>query len=325
MGKKSILQSRHFRSFRENGLLTICVLWVILFIYGSLRVSYFFKPSFWMGIFKTYTPCALMSIGLAALMISGGSDMSCGSTASLCCVIIVYCRRVFGFSVPLSLLMGVLTGLMCGIVKGTIATYMRVTPLLMTYAFSQIAQGLGRWLVPNAVSIGSALELSKLYGSRIIGIPFPLWMTIFCVLIWVVIKNTYLGNHFYAMGNDGLRAFATGVQFNKTRMLANIFCGLMTGVAGIAVSGVTATAQYNYAAPLNIQAIASCVVGGVFIGGGEGTVLGAVLGSYFFGVLSSTVLARVTNMDYQALISNLLVFLCIMIPSGIKILRRKRM
>ena len=321
---KSLLASRTFQRFRESGLLTITILWIALFIYGSITVPYFFKATFWNGIFKTYAPCTLMAIGVAVLTIGGSFDMSCGSTASFCCVMTVYCHSVFGYNIALSCLIGVMSGVLCGYIKGALSTYLRIAPLLMTFAFSKIIEGVGQWMVPDASLIGAALDISKLYAKKPLGIPVSVWMILFSLLVWLVIKRTRLGIHIYALGNDFGRAYSTGIEYRKTRMLSFVYCGLMTGIAGLAITGVVATAQYDYAVPLNIQAIAACIVGGVFIGGGEGTVLGAALGSLFFGVLSSTVLASVRNIDYQALVSNLLVFLCIMIPSAIKMLQKKR-
>jgi len=139
-----------------------------------------------------------------------------------------------------------------------------------------------------------------------------------------VIKKTSVGIHIYAMGNDFNRAYATGINYQKTRMVSYLFCGLMSGVAGVAITGLVGSGSYNYGSPLNVQAIAACVVGGVFLGGGSGGVLGAALGAIFFGILSQVILAVVTNIYLQSLVNFVLVFLCIVGPSMWKSMRNKR-
>ena len=107
-------------------------------------------------------------------------------------------------------------------------------------------------------------------------------------------------------------------------MMSYLFCGLMSGIAGVAITGLIAAGMYNYGSPLNVQAIAACVVGGITLGGGSGTVLGAALGAIFFGMLSQVILALVTNIYIQSLVNYALVFLCIVGPSVWKAIRQKR-
>jgi ribose transport system permease protein len=319
LGKRNLLNE-----YRENGIITILILLVIVFVYGAITVPYFFKANFWMSIWKTYVPVALMSLGLGVVIIGGGSDMSCGSTSSLCCVVIIYTHMAWGWSIPASCLAGMLCGVLCGAFKGAMVTYVRLNPLLSTFAFSWVAEGIGQWIAPHPQVIGAAMDISKLYGKKPLGIPTPVWMLLVCLLVWAVIKRTSLGIHVYAMGNDFNRAYATGINYQRTRMMTYLFCGLMSGVAGIALTGLIGAASYSYGSALNVQAIASCVVGGVPTGGGVGTILGAAIGAIFFGILSQVVMAVVTNIYFQSLVNYLLVFLCIALPVIWKAVRNKR-
>ena len=153
-----------FGQLKENGILTILALFVIVFAYGAITVPYFFKNSFWLSIWKTYAPIALMSIGLAVVIIGGGSDMSCGSTASLCGVIVVYTHMAWGWSIPMSCVAGMLCGVLCGAFKGAMVTYVRLNPLLSTFAFSWVAEGIGQWIAPHPQAIGAAMDIAKVFG-----------------------------------------------------------------------------------------------------------------------------------------------------------------
>lgn len=322
IGIKTIVK-RSFRNSKENGLAVIFLLNIAVFMLGASFVPYFFKGSFWSGVFMTYTPVTLMSIGLAVVLIGGAIDLSVGSTASLSCVLLVYSHNVMGLDLYLSLFIAMACGLLFGAFKGIVIVKLRLNPFITTFAFSLIAEGTGHWIIPDTHKVGGAHDFTAAYAKSFFGLPFPIWFIIAGLLIWLIIQNTSVGLHIFALGNDPFRGYSTGINCEKTSIVSYVFCGFMSGLAGIAITGLISVGSYSYGTALNLQAIAACIVGGVVLEGGGGSVLGAVFGALFLGMLSQVVMAIIKNPYLQPIVAYSLVFLCIIIPSMIKAVRKK--
>lgn len=300
------------------------VLFLVLCVYGAITVSYFFKETYIAGLCQNYAGLMILSLGMGAVVISGGIDLSIGATASLVNVSIMLMNTVVGLNMWLAMLLGIILGIICGILNGIIVSFFRINSLISTFAFSWIAEGIALWLVPNPNLFPSADDIVSLYHKTLIGIPFPIWLVIFCLIVWLFIMKTERGMQIYAVGGDIKRAYSTGINTNLAQITAFAFSGLCAGIAGICFTGAMGGGFATYGNDLTVRAIAACVVGGIALTGGKGSLFGAVSGGAFLGLLTASVIAANINPYYQGIVTNGIILVSILLPSIVMTVIEKR-
>lgn len=314
------------KSFRiqEGSALIALFLLIACIIVGGCSIDYFFASRYWINIFKNYTPVILITLSFAIAQIGGACDISVGAVASLVNVVIIFGFAEMGLPPWVCIIMGVTTGIVCGMLKGLIVTKLRLNALISTFAFSWLAQGLAMILIPNSEKFNAIMFVTKFYGKRIGGIPMSAFFVVFGLLIWFVYSNTRNGMQLYAVGQDKRRAYFTGIDCDKQQMIAFTLGGVYSALAGVALTGLLASGQSTYGDPLTTQAIASSAIGGVSLLGGSGNLFGAALGALLVGLMSQLVLGLVKTASMQPIVTHGMVLMCIVLPSAIQTIIRYR-
>ena len=291
---------------------------------GGIFTDYFIKASYIDSIFRNYMPVIFVSLGLAVVLIGGGIDLSIGALASLVNCVIVYLYLGLGMSPFLAVAVGIAVGIAFGALNGVLISIFRLNSLISTFAMSWVTGGIALWILPEPSKYKLASEFSNLYKGSLGFIPTPFIMLIIALIIWYCIMGSSTGPQIYAMGSDLKRAFVTGINVTKTRIVSYMYSGFMASLAGIAIIGSMGGGFATVGQSFTLQGIAACVIGGVSLLGGSGKALGGVIGGFFMAFLTSLVLAIDVNPYYQSLLTNAVILLSILIPSLIRILRRKR-
>jgi len=269
-------------------------------------------------------PVILISLGLSTVIIGGGIDLSIGTIAALVnCVIIVLIKK-FGWDPAPAILSGVVVGLFFGGLNGILISIFRLNALITTFATSWITGGLALWILPQPSAFTSAIDLSKIYQSSYLGIPTPFYMLILALAIWYFIMGSSVGPQIYAMGNDLKRAYITGVNVTKTRVVTYVFSGFTASLAGISIIGIMGGGFATVGGEYTLPGIAACVIGGISLTGGVGEAFGGVIGGFFLAFLTALVLAVNINPYFQELTKNAIILMSIIVPSVIRFLVRRR-
>ena len=227
-----------------------------------------------------------ISLGVGILMISGEFDLSVGATFQLTSFMMVQAFKD-GWPLGLAVALALLTGLAVGLVNGAITTRLRIPSFITTLGTFFIVRGV-LLFASQARPINffpSDFVQNLLTGKIGILQAQFLWFLLFAVLTYLLVHTHRLGNHFFAVGGNRDAATAVGINVDRVKVTAFILCSLGATVAGIIsatrVNGVTPEASTN----IELQAIAVCVVGGLFLTGGRGAVLGIVLGALLVNVI----------------------------------------
>lgn len=266
----------------------------------------FLKPQTFFNILNANASLIILSCGMSIVMITGGIDISVGGVTalvSMCCA--VYLDYHQG-NVFVSMLIALAIGLAFGAVQGYLVAYLDIQPFIVTLAGMFFARGMTtivnsapfnvaneafvalketRVIVPG---MGSVNKLGKYVNAYVeIGVVAALIIVIvlFCVLRW-----TKLGRSFYAVGGNRQSALMLGINVKRTRFLSHLICGLLAGIGGFVYFLHVGSGSASHASGMEMNAIASSIIGGTMLTGGVGNIIGT-----FFGVLSLSTIQNIVS------------------------------
>jgi ribose transport system permease protein len=227
---------------------------------------------------------AILGIGLTFVIIAAGIDLSVGSILALCGLVVAD-LLVAGHSTAVAIAAGLLVGLGCGLVNGLITTLGRIPPFITTLGMMLIARSAAK-IYSGSKPISGLPESFRALSGDIAGIPvLVLIVAVLYLLAHLVLTRTKLGRYSYAIGGNEQAAWLSGVPVGRYTVVIYALSGLMAGVAAVLM-----TSRLNAASPLSgemyeLYAIAAAVIGGVSLMGGEGGVLGTLIGALIMGTL----------------------------------------
>jgi len=281
VGFSKIARSREFSLF-----LVLVVLCVII----QSRNPQFLTATVIDSILRNYSYTILMATGMLMVLLVGGIDISVGSTLALSGMTSALLMRsgVLG-SAFLAYLTSLGVGIICGLLVGLIITKGKVLPIIASLGFMYVFRGMtffisgGQWvgmqhLLPEfrEFSQGASLGISNL-----------LWITIVVYIgVFVMLKWTRLGRQIYAVGSNPDAAMVSGIRIDRIKLFVYAFNGALAGISGAMFVGFYASAQNNSAMGLELDIIAACVIGGVSLKGGQGTIPGVLLGALMIAVIN---------------------------------------
>jgi simple sugar transport system permease protein len=245
----------------------------------------------------------IVSCALTIVMIGGGIDISVGAVTSL---VVMSCVLYLnsGGNIIVSILLAIGIGLGFGLVHGFLISYLEIQPFIVTLAGMFFARGMTTILSVNPQKVDHE-AFAKLRDMKI-EIPFlgytakngnfvPARMelgvvvALVClILIFVLLKYIRLGRNFYAMGGNQQSALMLGINVKRTRFLSYILSGLLSGISGYVFMMHTGAGNATNAAGMEMNAIASSIIGGTLLTGGVGNVIGT-----FFGTLTLTTIKKI--------------------------------
>ena len=291
-----------------NLLLTITIVVFFAMYIGAMvfQGKGFLKPQTFMNILNANAPLIIVSCGMCLVMITGGIDISVGGVTAL----VTMCCAVYldfgGGNVWVSLLISIAIGLAFGLVQGFLVAYLNIQPFIVTLAGMFFARGMTtivhtdpfnvenkafvalkntRITVPG---LGSVNKIGKYVNAYIeIGVIVAILVIIimFCFLHW-----SKRGRHFYAVGGNNQSALMLGINVRKTKFLAYVICGLLAGIGGYVYFLHVGSGAATNASGMEMNAIASSIIGGTMLTGGVGNPIGAL-----FGVLSLSTIQNIVS------------------------------
>ena len=235
---------------------------------------------------------ALGTLGMALVLLSGGIDLSAGASAALCGVVAATLLRSGS---PGSIAVGAaaLTGGVVGMLNGALIAQLRIAPLIGTLGMLGVARGAARWIaadapIPLPAGLGLNAWVAPLPAARWLLVAPGVWMVLLLAgVLTALLHATVFGRHLRAIGSNEAAATLCGVRVRLTKALAYATAGLFFGLAGAAQ--MVAFQQGNPAGTpgLELDLIAAAVIGGVKLGGGVGSIPGALLGALTMTVLQN--------------------------------------
>jgi ribose/xylose/arabinose/galactoside ABC-type transport system permease subunit/ABC-type sugar transport system substrate-binding protein len=264
-------------------LQTLFVLIGLVILFG-IASPHFLSTDNLLNVMQQSAINAILGIGLTFVIISGGIDLSVGSILALCGLVTAD-LLVAGHSMFVAICAGLLVGLGCGVLNGLITTLGRIPPFITTLGMMLIARSAAK-IYSGSKPISGFPESFRALSGDIAGIPVMVLVVAgLYLLAHLVLTRTKLGRYTYAIGGNEQAAWLSGVPVGLYKVAVYALSGLMAGVAAVLM-----TSRLNAASPLSgemyeLYAIAAAVIGGVSLMGGEGRVLGTLIGALIMGTL----------------------------------------
>jgi ribose transport system permease protein len=264
-------------------LQTLFVLIGLVILFG-IASPHFLSTDNLLNVMQQSAINAILGIGLTFVIISGGIDLSVGSILALCGLVTAD-LLVAGHSIFVAIVAGLLVGLGCGVLNGLITTLGRIPPFITTLGMMLIARSAAK-IYSGSKPISGFPESFRTLSGDVAGIPVMVLVVAgLYVLAHLVLTRTKLGRYTYAIGGNEQAAWLSGVPVGRYKVAIYALSGLMAGAAAVLM-----TSRLNAASPLSgemyeLYAIAAAVIGGVSLMGGEGRVLGTLIGALIMGTL----------------------------------------
>jgi ribose transport system permease protein len=270
---------------------------VLLLVVVMAGLSYLAQPDFFLternifNIFRQTNTYQLLALGVFIVIITAGIDLSVGSTLALAMMVAALLSEQ-GAPGIVVVLAGLAAGLSVGIVNGLGLTKLHMPhPFIMTLGMMFIARGITNLISGGVPHSGVADEVSWLGSGRleIDGLPrVPISLLLVIAvffLAWVFLEHTRMGRHIYAIGGNPQAARVSGINVDRTLVIAYGLCGLLAGLAGLVLAGRTNSGYPDAGEGDELVAISAVVIGGASFFGGRGTVLGVFAGVLVIGML----------------------------------------
>lgn len=229
----------------------------------------------------------IMALGMTMIIIGGGIDLSVGSILAMG-GLLGSMAMAKGVPIIPAVFVGILTGLFCGFLNGLMTTQLRINPFIVTLGTLGIYRGVAL-IISNGLPVHNLPpEFSYLGEGTLLGIPFVWFLLVVCaVIVHIVLERTKHGRYVFAIGSNPEAALYAGIPTSFHTMTVYTIGGALTGLAGMIEASRLMTGQPTAGQGYELQAIAAVVIGGGSLRGGEGTVIGTLVGAFIMGLLAN--------------------------------------
>lgn len=265
----------------------------ILVLLGMIytRFPAFVAPDNLIRVFNDTSPLMLLAIGQMIVILTRCIDLSVAANLALTGMVVAMLNVAMPeLPIAVILLVAVCFGAVLGMANGVLVWKLQIPPIVVTLGTMTIFRGMifllseGRWV--NSHQMSTAFKAFP--RSTLLGLPMLSWFAILAVVLFILVMNrTMLGRAFYAVGGNPHAATYTGLDVGRTQFWAFTISGALAGLNGYLWVSRFGVAYVDIAGGFELDVVAACVIGGVAIAGGVGTVTGAVLGALFLGVIKN--------------------------------------
>jgi ribose transport system permease protein len=281
---------RTFRLPREIGILGALGLMLLVL---AVFIPQFRDIQNITNITRNFSFVGIVAMGMTLVILTGGIDLSVGSVWGMTAVVVAF-LLTHGWPVPLAILISLLAASGIGLMNGLCITRLKMSPFVPTLATLAIARSFALIITHGRpISIFGDEYQSFLWigGGDIFGIPNP--FIIFCVtavFFWILLSRTVWGRYVYAVGGNERTARLTGLRVDRLKIIVYILSALVAGIAGLVQYSYLSSVTADLGTGEELAVIAATVIGGANLAGGEGTILGTVIGAIILEVLRNGLL-----------------------------------
>ena len=278
------------------------------------------------GNLRSFLPLMIVTVGQAIVIMGSGIDLSVGAMVSLVTAVLVT-QMSLEASVGQILLVTLLAcgvGMAAGALNGFGVAWLRLPPIVTTYATSFIFSGLALWILPRPG--GNMPEtFARWYRQATpLGIPLGVWIAAFLVLIWYFLRNTKYGANLFAVGGKAEAAYATAVPVSRVLFSTYVIAGLMSALAALALTLGTSSGDPRIGSAMTLDSIVAVVLGGTRLSGGQGGIAGSILGVIILGLIRNIISFANVPSWYQTLVDALIILIALAGPGLVQLIRRRR-
>lgn len=258
-----------------------------LFVFLSIASPHFLTAINLSSVVRQTAVINIMALGMTLVIVSGGIDLSVGAILAFAGTIGTMCMAA-GWGVGTGIVVGIVCGLGWGFVNGLFTTWLKIPPFIVTLGTLGIVRGLTLIISGGLPVVGLPREFSFLGEGSVGGVPFVLLVLLACAgLTYLILHSTKLGRYTYAIGSNKEAAIYAGIPVTKYTVAVYAISGMLTGVSSMIEASRLMTGQPTAGQAYELQVIAAVVIGGGSLSGGEGSVVGTLIGAFIMGLLAN--------------------------------------
>ncbi len=303
---------RRLTSFREFMILAIVITGCV--------VMWFTTPIFmtfgnWSALLLQVSVECIVAIGMTVLLVSGGFDLSVGSTFALGGAVTAM-AIVWGVPPLIAVLLGLGTGAVIGFLNGFIIARIGINPFVTTLAMMSMVRGL-LLVITRGRNISGLPESFRVLGQgSLFGVQNPIWIALLMVLIGDIFlrKSRFFRQNYYLGGNERA-AVLSGIRVERLKIFNYAITGLLAAFAGILMTARLGAASVTAGTGLELKVISAVIIGGASLKGGEGTILGSFLGSLLMGILVGALTILGVDVYWNTLVIGATLLLAVLIDT----------
>ena len=297
------------------GLMALCLtLWV--------ATPHFLTVSNLLNVLEQTAINAIVAVGMTFVIISGGIDLSVGSVLALSGIALGSALQA-GDAVPMAIALALAVGLGCGLVNGVLVTFGRLPPFIATLGMMSVARGAALMLAEGRPISGFDDGFRMLAAGRVLMMPAPVIIAgLIYAVAHFVLGHTVFGRATYAIGGNEEAARLSGVHVLNHKTAIYGVAGLMSAAAAVILTARLNSAQPTAGTMYELDAIAATVIGGTSLLGGEGTIMGALIGALIMGVLQNGLNLLNVSSFFQQVVIGVVIIGAVLVDMSLKRHRR---
>jgi ribose transport system permease protein len=299
---------------------------VLIIIAGAISIGTpkFYSTTNLLNILRDSSMAIIAGIGMTMLLITGEVDLSIGSLVAFVGVVTMDVINKTN-SVFIGVIAGIGLGALTGLINGLVRTKLQVNSLIGTIAMMMILRGSVYLYKQEAVQNYHQLQAFYEIGNGYFGfMPIPvITMAILYLLFLFILYRTVLGRRLYATGGNYIAAKISGVKVDNLKVLTFMMNSMFAAISGIILVSRMNSGQPNAGVGFELSVISGVILGGTSLGGGEGTLIGTLIGVLILRVINNGIIILRWNQDLQIVISGLIIILAVFIDNKRKVARAK--
>ena len=300
---------------REAGVLAALVALCIVLSFAS---PYFFTLRNIFNVLQGMSTIGIMAIGMTMVLVAGGLDLSVGSILAVGAVLTARLMTYQAWHPWLAVVAGIGAGLAFGAFNGLVITRARIVPFIVTLATLSIGRGLAFMLATSGEgTVASNVPMRDagvgFLGAGYVG-PVPMPVIVMLALVALAawfLANTVLGRYIYAVGSNARAARLSGIDVDRVQLFTYVVTGGLCALAGIISTGLLSTASTNLGQGVELDVIAAAVIGGTSLQGGEGSVVGTLIGAAIMAVVRNAFVLLGLPLHFQTMIIGAVILLAV--------------
>ncbi|MEW7006605.1 MULTISPECIES: ABC transporter permease [unclassified Lentilitoribacter] len=296
------LVKRVLGAFVDIRELTLVVLILAIIITMSTLNPYFLSISNFRAISVGMAPTAVIVIGMAILLASGGFDLSVGSVMALSSTVVAM-LLLAGVPIPVAVIAGIVLGGVAGLVNGVLVTGLGINPLIATLGTMSITRGIALVLTEGFSLSSLPPEFAWIGKATFSGFPVLVLLTLVLVLVFdLAVRHTRFFRQVYFIGANEKAAMLSGIHVSRVRIISYVLTGMLAAFAGVLLASRLMSGTPTAGNGIELQVLAAAVIGGASLRGGEGTILGAFLGVVFVALINNSMTMLAVSIYWQMIV-----------------------
>lgn len=283
---------------RNISVLITVILFFLMFIIGGILFRGFFSAQVFYNLFIDNAFMIVTACGMTMVIITGGIDLSVGSIIALTTMVVAHLTEKANINPLIAVFIALAMGCLFGLAHGIVISLFNIAPFIVTLAGMFLARGLCYVISTESITINNPiihkialLKIPFINGQISINVVIALLVLI---ITYVILQYTKFGRTLYAIGGNEQSAMLMGLNVKKTKIIVYMLNGLLASLSGVVFSLYMLSGYSLHAQGGELDAIASCVIGGTLLSGGVGNVIGTLFGVLILGVIQTLIMFQGT-------------------------------